>query len=158
MEVNVRRATAADYDRLCDLFAEIDALHRDHLPHLFQKPAGAALERDYFLALIDDEMIALFVAAVGEEVVGFAHSLLRVAPDLPLFVPRRYAVVDSIMVKSEFQHRGIGRTLMNSVQDWAIAEGVTAIELNVYEFNQTALSFYESLGYRTLSRKMSKEL
>jgi hypothetical protein len=31
-------------------------------------------------------------------------------------------------------------------------------EPNVYEFNQTALSFYQRLGYEALSRKMSKAL
>jgi ribosomal protein S18 acetylase RimI-like enzyme len=47
---------------------------------------------------------------------------------------------------------------MDEVRVWAIAKGATAIELNVYEFNETAIAFYERLGYQTLSRKMSKEL
>ncbi len=47
---------------------------------------------------------------------------------------------------------------MEKMQEWAIAKGATSIELNVYEFNETAISFYEGLGYQTLSRKMSKEL
>jgi diamine N-acetyltransferase len=47
---------------------------------------------------------------------------------------------------------------MDKVHEWAIAKGATAIELNVYEFNKTAISFYQRLGYETLSRKMSKVL
>ncbi len=47
---------------------------------------------------------------------------------------------------------------MDKMQEWAIARGATSIELNVYEFNVTAISFYERLGYQTFSRKMSKEL
>jgi ribosomal protein S18 acetylase RimI-like enzyme len=47
---------------------------------------------------------------------------------------------------------------MDKMQEWAIARGATSLELNVYEFNETAISFYERLGYQTLSRKMSKEL
>ena len=47
---------------------------------------------------------------------------------------------------------------MDEAQVWAIAKGAASIELNVYEFNQAAISFYERLGYQTLSRKMSKEL
>ena len=46
---------------------------------------------------------------------------------------------------------------MEKMQAWAIAKGATSIELNVYEFNEAAISFYESLGYQALSRKMSKE-
>jgi ribosomal protein S18 acetylase RimI-like enzyme len=77
---------------------------------------------------------------------------------MPVFVPRHYAIVDGIVVKSGFRNRGIGKMLMDKMQEWAIAKGATSVELNVYEFNRTAISFYEKLGYRTLSRKMSKEL
>ena len=158
MKINVRKATADDYNSLCELFDEVDTLHRDNLPHIFQKPGGAAREQDYYSGLIADENVALFVAEVGENLVGFVHVIVRDAPAMPVFVPRRYAVVDSIVVKSEIRNSGIGRILMDKMQEWAIAKGATSIELNVYEFNTTAISFYERLGYQTFSRKMNKDL
>ncbi len=158
MKISFRKATADDYDSLCELFNEMDALHRDNLPHIFEKPDGAARENDYYLGLIADENVALLVAEAGGNLVGFVHAIVRDAPVMPVFVPRRYAIVDGIVVKSGFQNHGIGRILMDKMQEWTIAKGATSIELNVYEFNETAISFYERLGYRTLSRKMSKEL
>ena len=158
MEINVRKATAGDYNSLGELFNEIDALHRDYLPHMFQEPSGAAREQDYYSELIADENVAVLVAEVGESLVGSVHAIIRDAPALPIFVPRRYAVVDGITVKSGFQNRGIGRILMDKMQEWAITKSATSIELHVYEFNETAISFYERLGYQTLSRKMGKEL
>jgi ribosomal protein S18 acetylase RimI-like enzyme len=157
-EISVRKAIANDYNSLCELFNEIDALHRDNLPHIFQKPGGAAREQDYYSGLIADENVALLVAEAGGKLVGFVHAIVRETPAIPVFVPRRYAIVDGIGVKSEFQNHGIGRILMDKMQEWAIAKGATSIELNVYEFNETAISFYERLGYQTFSRKMSKEL
>src|SRR5689334_3550317 len=135
MEIHVRKATADDYNSLCELFDEIDDLHRDHLPQLFQKPGGAARERDYYSELIADENVALFVAEVGENLVGFVHALVRDTPAFPVFVPRHYAIVDGIVVKSGFQNHGIGRLLMDKMQEWATSRGATSIELNVYEFN-----------------------
>ena len=158
MEISVRKATSEDYNSLCELFGEIDALHRDNLPHIFQKPSSAAREQDYYLGLVADENVALFVSEVGEKLVGFVHAIVRDTLDFPVFVPRRYAIVDSIVVKSGFQNHGTGKILMDKMQEWAIARGATSIELNVYEFNETAISFYERLGYQTLSRKMSKEV
>ena len=157
MEISIRKATIDDYNAMCELFDEIDALHRDNLPRLFRKPGGAARERDYYSGLIADENNALFVAEAGGELVGFVHAVLKETPALPVFVPRCYAIVDGIVVKSRFQNRGTGKTLMEKMQAWAIAKGATSIELNVYEFNEAAISFYESLGYQALSRKMSKE-
>jgi len=158
MEISVRKATADDYNSLCKLFDEIDALHRDHLPHLFKKPGGAAREQDYYLGLIADENVALLVAEADEKLVGFGHTIVRDTPVFPVFVPRRYAIVEGIVVKSGFQNHGIGRILMDKMQEWATTKGAASIELNVYEFNETAISFYERLGYQTLSRKMSKEI
>jgi ribosomal protein S18 acetylase RimI-like enzyme len=158
MEISVRKATADDYNTLCELFDEIDALHRDNLPRIFQKPSGPVREQDYYLELIADEKVGLLVAEVGEKLVGFVHAIVKDTPAIPVFVPRRYAIVDGIVVKSGFQNQGIGSILMDKVQDWATAKGATSIELNVYEFNETAIFFYERLGYRPLSRKMSKEL
>ena len=158
MEISVRKATAGDYNSLCELFDEIDALHRHNLPHVFQKPAGAAREQDYYLGLIAQENTALLVAEIGEDLAGFVHVIVRDTPAFPVLVPRRYAIVDSILVRSGFQNHGIGRILMEDMQEWARAKGATSIELNVYEFNETAISFYERLGYQTFSRKMSKEL
>lgn len=158
MNVTIRRATADDYLPLCDLFDELDALHRDHLPRLFQKPAGPVREEEYYRGLLADENVGLFVAEAEGRPVGFLHAVVRDAPPIPVFVPRRYALIDGIAVKAEFQHRGIGRMLMNAVHEWAGARGAIDIELNVYEFNQAAIAFYERLGYETLSRKMSKTL
>ena len=158
MEVSIRKATAEDYNALCELFDEVDALHRGNLLHIFQKPNGPVRERDYYLGLIADENVGLFVAEVGEELVGFVHAVIRDAPPIPVFVPRRYAIVESIGVKLECQKHGIGRMLMDIVHEWAIAKGATAIELNVYEFNKSAMAFYRRLGYETVSWKMSRAL
>ena len=158
MKISIRKATAEDYSSLCELFNEMDALHRDNLPSIFQKPNGPAREKDYILGLIADENVALWVAEAGGNPVGFVHAIVRDAPALPVFVPRRYAIVDGIVVKSGYQNHGTGRILMDKMQAWAIAKGASSIELNVYEFNKTAISFYERLGYQTFSRKMSKEL
>jgi ribosomal protein S18 acetylase RimI-like enzyme len=158
MEISVRKATADDYNNVCELFNEIDALHRDNLPHIFQRPSGSAREQDYYLGLIADENVGLFVAEVGGRLVGFVHATVRDAPAFPVFVSRRYAIVDGIVVRAEFQTRGLGRILMDKMQEWAITKGATSIELNVYEFNEIAISFYERLGYQTFSRRMSKEL
>ena len=158
MTINVRKATTNDYNTLCELFDEIDTLHRDNLPHLFQKPSGSVREQEYYSGLIADENVGLFVAEADGKLVGFIHAIVRDTPAFPVFVPRRFAIVDGIVVKLEFQNRGTGRILMDKMQEWAIAKGAVSIELNVYEFNETAISFYEKLGYQTFSRKMSKEL
>lgn len=158
MKVVVRAATADDYDALCALFGEVDALHRDNLPQIFQKPTGAVREQEYYRGLLTDENVGLFVAEMNGELIGFIHVAIKDTPPIPVLVPRRYAIVDNIGVKPEFRGCGIGSTLMHRVHEWSIAKGATAIELNVYEFNEDAINFYQGLGYDTVSRKMGMAL
>jgi diamine N-acetyltransferase len=93
---------------------EVDALHRAHLPHIFRKPTGAVQEQAYYQGLITDENVGLFLAEVNGSVVGFVHAVIRDAPALPIFIPRRYAVVDNLGVKSDFRGGSIGRRLADA--------------------------------------------
>jgi len=108
--------------------------------------------------LLADEKVGLFVAEAEGALVGFLHAIIRDAPAIPVCVPRRYAVIDSTGVKSSFRRHGIGRKLMDRLQEWAVRKGATAIELNVYECNETAIAFYRRQGYDTISRRMSRAL
>jgi ribosomal protein S18 acetylase RimI-like enzyme len=152
----IRRATAADYDALCLLFEQADALHRRHLPRIFRQPDGPARDREYLLGLIAAEDAGLFIAEVEGRPVGLICVVLRESPAVPILVPRRYAVVDTVVVDERFRRAGIGRALMEHPAGWAAAQGAESIELNVWEFNREAIAFYERLGYRTASRRMSK--
>lgn len=158
MAVSIRRAVEKDYEVYCDLFFEINELHRLALPDIFQKPAGKIIDQEYFLNLLKDEQVAIFFAENEGQTTGFVLVLIRETPSNPLLVPRRYAVVDTLVVNPAFRRTGVGRALMHKAEEWAVLMGVSEIELNVYEFNGAALAFYGRLGYATYSRKMSKNL
>jgi diamine N-acetyltransferase len=158
MRVAVRAATIQDYDALCEIIAEVDALHVAPYPDMFRLAPGPARERAYVEALLADESVGLFVAEVDGKAVGLIHLIAREVPQHPLLVPRRYVAIEDISVRAGYRRAGIGRTLMAHAEDWARARGIPSIELNVYEFNDGARAFYEELGYRTLSRRMRKKL
>jgi ribosomal protein S18 acetylase RimI-like enzyme len=158
MEVTIRRATAQDYEALCEIIEEVDALHREALPHIFRESGGPVRERVYILGLLADEDHGLFVAEVEGQVVGFLHVTVRDAPSISILVPRRVAVVDNIAVQEEYRRAGLGRALMGRAERWARAKGSAEMELNVYEFNEAAIAFYESLGYEAFSRRMGRRL
>jgi ribosomal protein S18 acetylase RimI-like enzyme len=158
MEFNVRPARATDYEELCRLMEQVDALHREHLPHLFQEPAGPVRDRDYIADLIQDEHVGLFVAAASVGLLGFVHVLVRQTPPIPLFVDRRFGIIDNLGVDPDFRRTGVGRALMEQAHDWAIRKGAESVELNVYEFNDPAIAFYEKLGYKGAARRMTLPL
>jgi ribosomal protein S18 acetylase RimI-like enzyme len=158
MEIAIRSATAQDYDELCAIIGQVDALHREHAPDVFRKPDGPARERDYILGLLADKDHHLFVAEVEGQMAGFVHVTVWDTPPIPILVPRRLVFVDNLAVSRDLRRLGIGRALMQKAEWWALEQGATEIELNVFEFNEPAIAFYTSLGYKTLRRRMGRRL
>ncbi|WP_218712879.1 N-acetyltransferase [Arthrobacter sp. BF1] len=63
-----------------------------------------------------------------------------------------------ILVDSENRGKGYGREGMKLAEEYARSRGATTLGLNVFGFNKSARSLYESLGYETTSVKMRKSL
>lgn len=158
MNSSIRAAVVDDYDGICALFEEVDALHRAALPGVFRVSGGAVRERDFVEGMISDPAVGLFVAEDGGVLVGLLHVVLRMPSSFPILVPRRFVVIESVVVAGAYRRQGVGRALMDAAQAWATAQGATEIELNVWAFNREAIAFYEGLGYQTLSRKMHRVL
>jgi ribosomal protein S18 acetylase RimI-like enzyme len=154
----LRAARYTDYDALCALLEEIDELHREQHPEFFRQPPGPARSASYMRSLIADSKVGFFVAVEEEALVGCIIIAAHQTPDLPILMPRSYAVVDCVVVREAVRGRGVGRALMARGERWARERGLEAIELNVFEFNTAAQAFYEELGYEVVSRRMVKPL
>jgi len=153
--VIIRRARAEDYDAACRLFGELDAVHRQRLPWMFKEPASEPRTPEFFAEALSRGDSAFFVAE-ADGIVGIAHGVLRSAPDLPVFVPQRWGLLESLVVASAWRRRGVGLLLAQAFEAWALEEGASWVEASVYDFNADARRFYEALGYlplRTIVRK-----
>ncbi len=157
MDITVRRATMADYERLCELYAQVDALHVGTHTELFQV-AEPPRERAHIQEILDGEASTIFVAEAKGEVAGFAEVIVKDTPPVPVMVPRRFAVVDTLAVDEKHRRAGVGRALMEQAEQFAREHGARDMELSVYRFNQGAVRFYEELGYQTASLKMRKRI
>jgi ribosomal protein S18 acetylase RimI-like enzyme len=156
MDVSIRRAIPEDYEGLCEIFADVDALHRESLPHVFRESDGPPRTREFVSAILADQNAALFVAEHEGQIIGVVHVSIQASPDIPIVVPRRYAVIVDLVVAKRSRRFGIGRSLVERAQQWAVDRQATGIELTVWEFNEEAIAFYERLGYTTARRRMWK--
>lgn len=154
----VRTATEGDYDGVGALLGEVDELHRLNVPWLFQRPAAEPRSNDFFQRLCESDDQALLVADAAGHVVGAATVLVRAAPDLALFVPQSWGVLDNLAVAKTWRRRGVGTALTREAERWSKSRGANWVELGVYEFNEQARSFYRALGYLPVSTKLRKPL
>ena len=148
--MRIRQALPEDYENLLPLFEEVDAHHRVHLPLLFKEPGIQARDRAYYQSVLDSKDYHVLVGELDGTLVGLVVVIIKDTPDIPILVPRRFAVIDTIVVCKDLRQKGIGKQLMQAVCDHARKQGATSVELNVFAFNQDAQLFYEHLGYEII--------
>ena len=151
----IRRARAEDYEASCRLFEELDTLHRERLPWMFIEPESRPRTAEYFGEVLSRADSAFFVAE-ADGIIGIAHGRMRSAPDVPVFLPQRWGLLDSLVVASAWRRRGVGKLLADAFEAWALGEGAAWVEASVYEFNGKARRFYAALGYLPLRTTVRK--
>jgi ribosomal protein S18 acetylase RimI-like enzyme len=137
MDIIIRTATEKDYSELSRLYDELNKMHVKALPHLFVKPSKTPQDLAYIRGIMKNKDAVLFIAQSGEETIGF---------------------IDDICVKNDYRRSSIGEKLMEAVEKWAIDLGLSQIELNVWDFNKSAMAFFADTGYKPLHHIMEKNL
>jgi len=156
--MQIRPARPEDLASLEALFEQVDAHHRERLPERFRAGTGPARSHDHLLGLIHDPASAVLLADEAGDALGFVQLAVRDTPALPLFVPRRFAVIDNLVVAAHARRRGVGRALMAEADAWARGRGASTTELSVYAINDEAIAFYRALGYHVISYRMSRDV
>ncbi|MDY6986100.1 MAG: GNAT family N-acetyltransferase [Candidatus Thermoplasmatota archaeon] len=154
--MQVREAKQSDIKSIADLYEELNSEHNALLPEIFRKAARASIEWHIF-SIFGNFNSIIFVAE-EEEILGFAHITVEQVKSNPMFEDRCYTWVHNICVRKEKRGQGIGRSLMKAAESWGAERGAKSIELTVWEANEGALHFYESLSYITMNRHLTKSL
>lgn len=139
--IAIRPATAADLDRITEIYAE--AVTNGTASYELEPPSRAEME-SRFLALVEKSFPYL-VAESGGAVLGYAYA----GP----FRPRRayrFMVEDSIYLDQGARGRGVGRNLLSRLIDEATRLGFRqmAAVIGDGQRNQASVRLHAALGFR----------
>ncbi|MDQ0246824.1 ribosomal protein S18 acetylase RimI-like enzyme [Bacillus fengqiuensis] len=76
------------------------------------------------------------------------------AEDNPLLRERKVLLIRSIGVSETCRGQGIGKIMIAKAFEYGKEVQAESVELNVLEFNENAVRFYEKLGFKTKSRQL----
>lgn len=116
-------------------------------------PAPAA-EIPQRLAALAHSGAVVYVAEVDGQVAGVitGHALHTINS-----TPRQ-AQLTALVVGEHARGRGVGRRLVQEIEQWAIARGAARITLTSALHRAEAHAFYEGLGYAKSGVRLAKEL
>lgn len=151
--VTVRIARDADLESVNILRKQVNDLHVAGKPEVF-KPGFSDELRNFVRVIQDDPEQDIAVAEADGRICGFAvlHHIRK--PENPFMYERDFLDIDEFCVDEAWRRRGVASALVGFTRDYAREKGIRRIELNMWEFNQDALAFYEAAGFRTFRRYM----
>lgn len=119
---------------------ELDAGEERTLRHFFRSP---------------EDGTALWVATDGDgSVIGAAYA----EEGIDYFTRERHGHLGILMVDERAEGRGVGRRLLERVEEWASGRGHRFLTLNVFPGNRRAIGIYERAGYAPDAVKYAKRL
>ena len=152
----IRRAEEKDIEGLIKLLYQVDAVHHGIRPDLFKGNTPKYSEQD-LKAILTDEDKPIFVYDEGK-VLGHAFCQVSEVRGHRLLQDVKTLYIDDICVDETARGKHIGQALYEFVRDYASSIGCYNITLNVWEGNDTAFSFYKSMGMQVQKTGMESIL
>lgn len=153
----IRYATREELERVNELRAEVNRIHVIGRPDIF-RPGFCEELREHIYQKFDAEDSDVIVAVVGGRVCGFATAEYIYRKMSPYNLARCYYHIEEIGVDPAYRRMGVAKAIMEFCRQEASNKGFEKIELDVWEFNESAIEFYEAIGFQTFRRIMELEV
>lgn len=150
----VRLATSKDFCNISNINKQVHQLHIEGRPDLYAN-TSASLDRNAYETWLNDTTIEIFVVENNnKEILAYMILDIKEPSQNPLLLERKVLFIRNIGVNEICRGTGIGKILVQKAFEYAKEIQATSIELNVLEFNEKAIRFYEKLGFKTKSQQM----
>lgn len=152
----VRSAEERDIDGLVSLYAEFHEFHVRGVPDRLRKPEtyDETTLRSNLRELIQRNDVHIIVVDCNGTIVGLAEVYIRQDEPHPLTIAHRYGYLQSLIISAPMRKSGLGKQLVIAAQQWAKEHNATEMQVDIWEFAEGPLHFYEALGYRTMRRHL----
>ena len=144
MTIVIRKIRQSDYQAAAALWREVLGI---------RNATDESVRETYELMKHDDRYVT-FVAEADGKIVGLAAAVKVLA----IGHPGGYVKMNGIGVMPEYRRQGIGKKLMERVEQFAVEQGAPYVGLASGISRVEAHAFYGSIGYQKTSYWFRKSL
>ena len=152
--MNIRNMTVQDYLEVDQLMQQLHKLHVKGRPDLYvdlQHPYSL----ENFRQKVESAEHILLLAEENGKILGICFVAMR---ERSMMVNQQSAYMDDLFVCEEVRRQGIATKLFKDAEKKAVGLGANRLDLMVWDFNQSAIGFYKSLGMTEQRYIFEKEL
>jgi len=151
--IMIRLAKEEELMQVNLLRKQVHELHYNGREDIFKSDGWEDI-KDIIEVRFASEESNVIVACLEQEIVGFAIVQYIHKPESPFQRARDFCHIEEFGVDKDHRRRGIATQLTAFIKKDALDRGFSKVELNMWEFNESALRFYESVGFRTYRRDL----
>jgi ribosomal protein S18 acetylase RimI-like enzyme len=149
--ITVRAATLDDLDTLLGFEKGIIDTERPFDPTL----KDGEIHYYDIAQMIRSPNIKVMVAESGSEIIGSGYG--RIEDPKPYLKHQKHCFMGFMYVAPNHRGKGVNQKIIEALQEWSIAQGVTEFRLEVYNDNLSAIKAYEKIGFSKLMIYMRME-
>ena len=153
----VRFAEEKDLERVNALRKQVNDIHVEGRPDVFKAGFGDEI-RDLAKVIINRENSDIIVVERNGVVCGMACVDYVNKPETPYSKARNFYHVQEIAVDVNHRRKGVAKELLEFMIADAKKRMLSKIELDVWEFNESAIEFYQAVGFRQTRRWMEYDV
>lgn len=149
----IRYAKRTELASVNNIRKQVNDVHVNGRSDIFREDGWQFIE-PFIYTRFDAKDGGVIVATIEDKIVGFAVVQYIIKPETPFGKERKYYHVEEFGVDENHRRKGIATAIIDFAKKDAKRRGFRRIELDMYDFNDGALAFYESVGFKTFRRYM----
>lgn len=149
----VRYAKREELESVNRIRKQVNEVHVKGRPDIFREDGWQFIE-PFVYTRFEEKNSGVIIAAIENKIVGFAVVQYIVRPESPYNRERKFFHIEEFGVDENHRRKSIATAMIDFAKDDAKKRGFERIELDMWEFNDGALAFYESAGLKTYRRYM----
>ena len=127
---------------------QVERIHHEGRPDLFRVGRKKYTDEELRELIHDDSRPILVAADEKDAVMGYAFCIFQQYQNHNIMTDIKTLYIDDLCVDETIRGRHIGRTLYDSVLEFARQNGCYNVTLNVWSCNESAMKFYEACGLK----------
>ena len=153
----VRFAEEKDLNIINELRKQVNDIHVEGRPDVFKAGFGTEI-RDFAKVIMNGENSDIIVVERNGVICGMVCVDYVNKPETPYSKARSFYHVQEIAVDVNYRRQGVAKELLEFMITDAKKRKLGKIELDVWEFNDSAIEFYRAVGFRQTRRWMEYEV
>ena len=156
--MQIREAKIKDIEQIVIILEQISKIHYEKRPDIFKKKSKNEIRKNAIEMLKDKKRKIIVAVDDTLKIYGLIIYNIKEVKEHINLRDSKVLWIEELGVDESYRKNGIGKMLMKKVEEDAKILDCKRIELNCWDFNDNAISFYERFGMRTQRRIMEKEI